>query len=433
MHESPVKVWTILGAMAVGALLGVLVGPTGTVAGIDVIAFCDFLGQLFLNLLRMLIVPLVMASVITGVAGIGGSRNLGKLGGTSVVFYVLTTLIAVLIALLVLNVVQPGIVNGQPARDLLALHADASAVDISVRAKSSAGLLDIILGMVPTNIVEAASGSKLMGLIFFSVLFGLFLSRIESPYRESVEHFWQGVFRVMMAMTGFVMQLAPLGVFGLTAKVVARAGLSSAGPLLLFGGCVVLSLALYAFIALPLLIRIVGRVRPWGLFPALAPALLTAFSTASSSATLPLTIECTEKRAGVSPRVAGFVLPLGVSINHAGSALYECAAALFIAQAYGLHLSLTVQFTVVVLALITSMGIAGIPAASLVGISVILAAVGLPAEAIGVLLVLDRLLDMARTAVNVLADAACAVIVARLQGETGVLSPLPLPGSSSPP
>jgi Na+/H+-dicarboxylate symporter len=169
------------------------------------------------------------------------------------------------------------------------------------------------------------------------------------------------------------------------------------------------------------------------LFPALAPALLTAFSTASSSATLPLTIECTEKRAGVSPRVAGFVLPLGVSINHAGSALYECAGALFIAQAYGLHLSLTVQFTVVLLALITSMGIAGIPAASLVGISVILAAVGLPAEAIGVLLVLDRLLDMARTAVNVLADAACAVIVARLQGETGVLSPLPLPGSSSPP
>ena len=137
MHESPVKVWTILGAMAVGALLGVLVGPTGTVAGIDVIAFCDFLGQLFLNLLRMLIVPLVMASVITGVAGIGGSRNLGKLGGTSVLFYVLTTLIAVLIALFVLNVVQPGIVNGQPARDLLALHADASAVDISVRASSS--------------------------------------------------------------------------------------------------------------------------------------------------------------------------------------------------------------------------------------------------------------------------------------------------------
>jgi len=429
MHDKPVKVYYILGAMALGALLGAVVGNEGTLFGLDVIKLCDFLGTLFLNLLKMLIVPLVMASVITGVAGMGGTRNLGRLGGVSVLFYVLTTLIAVLIALLVLNVVQPGIVGGQPARELLALHADASTVDISVRAKANGGLLDLFLGMVPTNIVEAASGTKLLGLIFFSVLFGVFLMQVESPYREAVSDFWQGLFRVMMRMTGFVMHLAPLGVFGLTAKVVARAGLSSAGPILLFGACVVVSLALYSFIALPLLIRLVGRVRPWGLFPALAPALLTAFSTASSSATLPLTIECTEQRAGVSARIAGFVLPLGVSINHAGSALYECAAALFIAQAYGLHLSLVTQFTIVVLALVTSMGIAGIPAASLVGITVILAAVGLPAEAIGVLLVLDRLLDMARTAVNVLADATCAVIVARLSGETGVLTGQPAAGS----
>ena len=429
MHDKPVKVYYILGAMALGALLGAVVGNEGTLLGVDVIHLCDFLGALFLNLLKMLIVPLVMASVITGVAGMGGTRNLGRLGGVSVLFYVITTLIAVLIALLVLNLVQPGLVGGEPARELLALHADASTVDISVRAKANGGLLDLFLGMVPTNIVEAASGTKLLGLIFFSVLFGLFLTQVESPYREAVGDFWQGIFRVMMRMTGFVMRLAPLGVFGLTAKVVARAGLSSAGPILLFGACVVASLAIYAFLALPLLIRLVGRVRPWGLFPALAPALLTAFSTASSSATLPLTIECTEQRAGVSPRIAGFVLPLGVSINHAGSALYECAAALFIAQAYGLHLSLVTQFTVVVLALVTSMGIAGIPAASLVGITVILGAVGLPAEAIGVLLVLDRLLDMARTAVNVLADATCAVIVARLSGETGVLAVQPAAGS----
>jgi Na+/H+-dicarboxylate symporter len=154
----------------------------------------------------------------------------------------------------------------------------------------------------------------------------------------------------------------------------------------------------------------------------MAPALLTAFSSASSSATLPITLDCLQRRAGVSPRIAGFVLPLGTSINHAGSALYECAAALFIAQAYGLHLSLVTQATVVVLALVTSMGIAGIPAASLVGITVILTAVGLPAEAIGVLLVLDRLLDMARTAVNVLADSVCTVIVARLSGDQGALA-----------
>jgi Na+/H+-dicarboxylate symporter len=236
-----------------------------------------------------------------------------------------------------------------------------------------------------------------------------------------VTNFWQGVFRVMMRMTEFVMHLAPIGVFALTARVVAKAGISAAGPILVFGACVVTGLVIYVALALPALIRLVGRVRPWPLFPAMTPALLTAFSTASSSATLPLSMECVEKRAKVSERIAGFVMPLGASVNHAGSALYECAAAMFICQAYGLHLSFATQFTVVILALITSMGIAGIPAASLVGIAVILSAVGLPTEAIGVLLVLDRILDMARTAVNVFADAACAVIVARLEGESQVL------------
>ena len=181
MQEKPVKVYYILGAMALGALLGAVVGSQGTLFGFDVIKLCDFLGTLFLNLLKMLIVPLVMASVITGVAGMGGTRNLGKLGAVSVLFYVLTTLIAVLIALLVLNVVQPGIVDGQPARELLALHADASTVDISVRAKANGGLLELFLGMVPTNIVEAASGTKLLGLIFFSVLFGVFPTPLVKP------------------------------------------------------------------------------------------------------------------------------------------------------------------------------------------------------------------------------------------------------------
>jgi Na+/H+-dicarboxylate symporter len=258
--------------------------------------------------------------------------------------------------------------------------------------------------------------------VFFAVLFGFFLARIEQPHQATVLGFWQGIFQIMMRMTGWVMQLAPIGVFALIAKVVAISGFEGAGPLLLFAGCVVAGLALYGFVALPILMAVVARVNPWRLYPAMAPALLTAFSTASSSATLPLSLQCLERNAKVSERIAGFVMPLGASVNHAGSALYECAAAMFIAQAYGLHLSFTTQFTVVVLALITSMGIAGIPAASLVGIAIILAAVGLPAEAIGVLLVFDRLLDMCRTAINVLADACCAVIVARLEGETAVLA-----------
>jgi len=417
----PTPVAPILIAMVVGGLVGWFTGPDAHIGSLEVVKLFEFIGTLFINLLKMLIVPLIASSIITGVAGLGSGRDLGRLGLKTLSFYVITTLLAVLIALTVINVVQPGIVDGQPARHLLALEADAGTVTKMVEAKAHTSVFDTMLNIVPANVIEAAATTKLLGIVFFSLMFGFFLSRIEMPYRQTVLDFWQGVFRVMMGMTEFVMRLAPIGVFGLTARVVAKAGIGAAGPMLVFGACVVTALALHMFVALPALIRLVGRVSPWPLFPAMSPALLTAFSTASSSATLPLSLECVEKRAKVSERVASFVMPLGASINHAGSALYECAAAMFICQAYGLHLSFGTQFTIVILALITSMGIAGIPAASLVAIAVILAAVGLPAEAIGVLLVLDRLLDMARTAVNVFADAVCAVIVARLEGEQDVL------------
>jgi proton glutamate symport protein len=390
--------------------------------GLPLVQLGSFLGTAFLNLLKMLVVPLVLSSIVSGVAGMGHARDLGRLGAMSVAFYVITTLLAVLIALVVVNTIAPGIVDGEPARSLLALAGNTEAVASTVQAQAGRSLSDILLGMIPVNIVEAAAGGKLIGLLLFGLLFGFFITQLEGPQRETMTRFWDGLFGVMMRMTGLIMRLAPLGVLGLTLKVTAEAGVDAAQPLLLFGLCVVLGLAVYAFLALPLLLALVARVNPWRLYPAMAPALLTAFSTASSSATLPVTLECIQKRAGVSPRIAGFVLPLGTSINHAGSALYECAAALFIAQAYGLDLPVVTQVTVVLLALITSMGIAGIPAASLVGITVILAAVGLPAEAIGVLLVLDRLLDMARTAVNVLADSACTVIVARLAGDSGALA-----------
>ncbi|HLA73908.1 MAG TPA: dicarboxylate/amino acid:cation symporter, partial [Steroidobacteraceae bacterium] len=393
----------------------------GAIGTVKLLPLLDLVGTLFINLLKMLIVPLILASVITGVAGLGTGPDLGRLGGKTLGFYVLTTLIAVLIALMLVNIVEPGVKDGQPARSLLALTADAAEVTEGVKHRAETSILDTIKGVVPPNIVEAAANTKLLALVFFAVLFGFFLARIQEPFKGTVLNFWQGIFQIMMRMTGWVMQLAPIGVFALIAKVVALSGFEGAGPLLLFAGCVVAGLALYGFVALPILLATVARVNPWRLYPAMAPALLTAFSTASSSATLPLSLRCLEQNAKVSERIAGFVMPLGASVNHAGSALYECAAAMFIAQAYGLHLSFSTQFTVVVLALITSMGIAGIPAASLVGIAIILAAVGLPAEAIGVLLVFDRILDMARTAINVLADAACAVIVARLEGETAVL------------
>jgi Na+/H+-dicarboxylate symporter len=414
--------WQILAAIGVGALTGYLTGPDATLFGVSVVAFFDFLGTLFVNALKMLVVPLIVASVISGVASIGSPRDLGRLGGKTLLFYVVTTLIAVLVALTLSNTVKPGLVDGQPAHDLLAF--EVSKDEVSGKVERGAGsLVDTFLGIVPPNIIEAATGNKLLGLVFFSILFGYFLARLEPEVGKPVIGFWNGVFQVMMRMTEFVMLIAPIGVFGLAARTVAKTGFDAAGPLLLFSATVLAGLVIYLVLLLPLLVKLVARVNPWPMFPAMAPALLTAFSTASSSATLAMSIDCTERRVGVSNRVCGFVMPLGASLNHAGSALYECAAAMFIAQAYGLHLSFGHQFTIVVLALITSMGIAGIPAASLVGIAVILTAVGLPAEAIGVLLVFDRILDMCRTAVNVFADSCCAVIVARLEGETGIPRP----------
>jgi len=221
----------------------------------------------------------------------------------------------------------------------------------------------------------------------------------------------------MMSMTEFIMKFAPIGVFGLVASVMATAGISAARPLAIFAVCVIIALAFHAFITLPSLLRFVGKVKPYKTMAAASPAMLTAFSTASSSATLPITMDSVEDNIGVSNKVSSFVLPLGATVNMNGTALYECAAAIFLAQAYGLDLTFGQQFAVVVIALLTSIGVAGVPSASLVAIAIILGAIGLPIEAIGVLMVFDRILDMCRTSINVWGDACCATIVARLSGE----------------
>ena len=225
-----------------------------------------------------------------------------------------------------------------------------------------------------------------------------------------------------MQITLWVLRFAPFGVFGLVAKTVSATGFGAFKPLLSFFLTVALGLAIHAFVTLPLLLRFVGRVSPWRHFRATSPALLMAFSTASSSATLPLTLKCVQEKAGVSNRTSSFVLPLGATVNMDGTALYECVAAIFLAQAYGLEMSFGLQFTVVLIALLSSIGVAGIPAASLVAIAIILSAIGLPIEGIGLILATDRILDMFRTAVNVFSDSCGAVIIAKTEGETEVLS-----------
>jgi len=417
--------WQILIALLLAAVAGSLAGTDATLFGVRWYAVFDFIGTLFLNALKMLIVPLVVSSIIVGIAGIGGGGAFGRLGLKTLIYYATTSLFAILVGLTIVNMTMPGIVDGQPAKEQLGMEQVSDAVVASVEGKGVGDLVGIFLRMVPTNIVSAAADGQMLGLIFFSLLFGFFMTKIEEPYAESQYKLWSGIFQVMMKITDWVMKFAPIGVFGLVAKVVAGTGFAAIVPLAWFFFSVLAGLAVHFLLVLPALLYFVGRVSPLRHYRAMAPALLTAFSTSSSAATLPLTMECVEKNAGVSNRTSSFVLPLGATVNMDGTALYECVAAMFIAQAYGIEMGFVQQFTVVLLALVTSIGVAAIPSASLVAIAIILGAIGLPLEAIGLILAVDRVLDMCRTSVNVFSDSCGAVIIARLDGEENVLLDTP--------
>ena len=243
------------------------------------------------------------------------------------------------------------------------------------------------------------------------------MTKLPAQLKGSFFNFWDAVFRVMMGITELIMRFAPIGVFGLVAGVIVKTGFDAVKPLAVFSITVVAALIIHAIVILPLMLRYIARINPVTTIKAASSAMLTAFSTASSSATLPVSMKVLEKNIGVSNKISSFVLPLGATVNMNGTALYECAAAMFLAQAYGLELSMGVQFTIVVVALLTSIGIAGVPSASLVAIAIILGSIGLPVEAIGVLMVFDRILDMFRTSINIWGDIVCATIIARLSGE----------------
>ena len=409
--------WQILGALLLAVFMGWATGTEATIGSVSWLAIYTCIGTLFLNALKMIVVPLVMAAIITGIGNIGSQGGFGRLGLKTLSYYVLTSLIAILIGLFFVNTIQPGVSSGHAP----VIEANTQVTQ-AVEGKSTSDVVEVFLRMIPTNIVDAAAEGQMLGIIFFSLLFGYFMTKINSPYQEALSNLWQGVFEVMMLMTEWVMKFAPLGVFGLVAASVAKTGFEQFENLALFFVTVTLALAVHFLIVMPLLLKYIGKVQnPWLHYQAMAPALLTAFSTSSSSSTLPITIRSLEERAGVSNRVSSFVLPLGATVNMDGTALYECVAAIFIAQLFGVYLDFATQLLIVLIALTTSIGVAGIPSASLVAISIILVAVGLPAEAIGLLLVVDRLLDMMRTTVNVFSDSVGAVIIARSEGESGVL------------
>ncbi|MDB5985750.1 MAG: sodium:dicarboxylate symporter [Nevskia sp.] len=406
--------------VGIALLLAVIAGSTlGQLAWF--VAACDFVGSLFLNALKMVVVPLIMASIIHALLGLSDGSALTRMGTRAMIYYLSTCLMAVLIGLLMVNLIHPGIIDGLPAGDRLGLNAAGDDIRAKLGGHGVGDIIGVFQRMVPANLIEAAASGNLLGIVFFSLLYGYFASRLPTELAESQRRFWGGLRGAMLGVTGLVIMTAPLGVFALVAKTVAATGWDAIRPLALFFVTVLGGLALQMFVGLGLTLKLIARVSPWRHLRAMSPALLTAFSSSTSAGTLPVTMDCLQNRAGVSARVTSFVLPLGSAINLDGSALYECVVAMFLAQAYGIELSFATQFVIVLMAVLTSMGVAGIPSASLVAISVILGAIGLPLEGLGVILAVDRVLDMCRTAVNVYGDSCATVVVARLEGETGIL------------
>ena len=393
--------WQILIALVLAVLFGYYI-PHG-------VKYVSWVGDIFLRALKMIIIPLVFSSIISGVSSIGGGKNLGRLGIKTLFYYLSTSTLAIVTGLAVVNLVKPGVgVDLGFSKSVEGLEEHAGSVR------------DIFYRLIPDNVIDVMARGEILPVIFFAILFGYFITQVGKKYKESLSTFFDAMFEVMMKLTMFIIRFTPLGIFGIVSAEVARNSedlASVAGSLAIYSLCVVSALLFHAFVTLPVIVRVVGKAHPFRHLKNMATPLLTAFSTSSSSATLPLTMDALEHNSGVSNKVTSFTLPLGATINMDGTALYECVAAMFIAQAYGVDLTFGQQILVVIAALLASIGAAGIPMAGLVMITVVLSAVGLPLEGIGLILAVDRILDMLRTSVNVWSDSCGAVTIARSENE----------------
>jgi len=375
----------------------------------DQVPYISWMGVIFLRALNMVVVPLVLSSIISSVASNGSASGLGRLGVKTVAFYVITSLIAILTGLFFVNLFVPG--SG-------ANLGNASTVDSLPDIGNSVS--DILIRTIPDNIFDAMAKGQILPVIFFAILFGFFITQIKSEKQEILPKLFDSIFEVMMKIVLFIIRFTPLGVFAIVAKEVAKNSGSLgniAGSLGIYMLTVMIALIVHAGITLPLAVKFIGKANPYKHFRNMATPLLTAFSTSSSNAALPLSMEAVEFEDGVSAKITSFTLPLGATINMNGTALYECVAVIFIAQAYGIHLSMGQQVIVVVTALLAAIGSAGIPMAGLVMMTIVLTAVHLPLEGVGLILAVDRILDMSRTTVNVWGDTCAAVIIAKSEGE----------------
>ena len=411
--------WKIIIGMILGLLYGLLSAAMGWSQFTE--DWITPFGDIFLNLLKVIAVPLVLGSLIMGVASLSDVKKLSRIGGRTIAIYIITTTVSVTIGLVMVNLLEPGTGVPQGLQEQLQAAYQSDAESDMERAESAKdrGPLQVFVDMTPDNIFGALSNNgRMLQVVFFSLLFGIALVLIPNDKSKPLVDFFGGLTSVIIQIVNMIMVVAPIGVFALIAKTinqVAKDDLSAVGELLGALGfyclVVLVGLLIHGIVTYPLLLKIFSDMKIVRFFRGIAPAQLLAFSSSSSGATLPVTMEVSQRNLGVSKEVTSFVLPLGATINMDGTALYQAVAAVFIAQALGLGLDMTAQLQIVLTAVLASIGTAAVPGAGIIMLIIILETIGVPAAGIALILGVDRILDMCRTAVNVTGDAAVATSV----------------------
>lgn len=396
----------ILIALALGVIFGIFFH--------EYVKYISWAGDIFIRLLKMIVVPIVVSSMIVGVASIGKTGGLGRIATKTLTFYVVTTLVATFVGLALVNTIEPGV--------------GSSLVNQASSAEHLAGAERVPLGqqlinIVPENIFQDLVENDMLAIIFFSILFGYFVTLVGEKSSATIINFFEAVFEVIMKIVLTIIKVAPIGVFAIVAKMISmQAGdmaklADIAQSLGLFVLIIWIGCAIHFFIIMPSIVYFLGHENPWRHMKKMSTAILTAFSTCSSGAALPFSMKDSQEKCGISNKIASFTLPLGATINMNGTALYEGVAVIFIAQVYGIDLSFVEQLIIVVTVLFSAIGAASIPMAGLVMLSVALSVAGLPMEGIGLVLAVEQLCDMPRTATNSYGDMCAAVVIAKSEGE----------------
>jgi Na+/H+-dicarboxylate symporter len=397
-----------------GLLAGVLFGVLASQCGFSdfVFSFIKPIGTAFIKLISMVVIPLVFASLLVGTSSLSDIRKLGRIGAKTVIYFLFTTVMAICIGLLLANIAKPGEgLSEQTKTELIQTGGEESGAPVDTEFKKPT-IIEILLNIIPTNPVRAFVEGKMLQIILFTLLLGICLNLIPSERSQPVIKFFEGVNDLIIQMVHIIMKLAPYGVFALISAVVADFGLDVLIVLIKYSLVVVLGLIIHVVIVYSLTIKIFSKQKISAFFRGIRPAQLIAFSSASSSATLPVTMECTEKNLGVPGQISSFALPLGATINMDGTALYQGVSTVFIAQVYGMNLNPLQQLTIVLTAVLASIGTAGTPAAGVITLAIVLESIGVPLEGIALIMGVERILDMCRSVVNVTGDASCAVVVA---------------------